>query len=251
MARYLRGITCRSGLLAIALILVGASMAWGAITGSISGVVTDPSGAIVPGVTVVATSIATNVQHTTVTDSQGFYSFPALNVDIYNIAISHPGYRNFLEANAKVDTNSAIQLDVQLQLGGVENTVTVQGSALQIETQSTQMGEVIEGSKIVSMPLNGRSYIDLLALQPGVSPYTGNSTTGGVGTQSINGGRPESNSFMINGADAEQLISNGAAVIPNLDSIAEFRIITNNYNPEYGNFSGGQIRNQSVSRRRF
>jgi len=241
MARYLRGITCRSGLLAIALILVGASIAWGAITGSISGVVTDPSGAIVPGVTVVATSISTNVQHTTITDSQGFYSFPALNVDIYNIAISHPGYRNFLEANAKVDTNSAIQLDVQLQLGGVENTVTVQGSALQIETQSTQMGEVIEGSKIVSMPLNGRSYIDLLALQPGVSPYTGNSTTGGVGTQSINGGRPESNAFMINGADAEQLISNGAAVIPNLDSIAEFRIITNNYNPEYGNFSGGQI----------
>ena len=241
MASYLHPYTLRRTLLTIAAILVAGSTAWGAVTGSIAGVVTDPSGAVLPGVTVVATSISTNVQHASATDSQGFYSFPALNVDLYNITISQPGYRTFLAEKVKVDTSSAIRLDVQLQLGAVKNTVTVEGNTLDVETQSTQMGDVIEDATIAAMPLNGRSYIELLALQPGVSPYTGDSTTGGVGTQSIDGGRPESNAFMVNGADAEELISNGATVIPNLDAIAEFRIITNNYNAEYGNFSGGQV----------
>ena len=121
------------------------------------------------------------------------------------------------------------------------------------------MGEVIQGTKMTSVPLNGRSFIDLLALQPGVSPYqcttsNCNDTTSGVGvdpttvsgdqtngTQSVNGGRLGSNGFMVNGADAQEGVHNGAAIIPNLDSISEFRIITNNFNAEYGNFSGGQI----------
>ena len=114
-------------------------------------------------------------------------------------------------------------------------------------------------SKMTSVPLNGRNFIDLLALQPGVSPYqctssNCNDTTQGVGadettvsgdqtngTQSVNGGRMGSNGFMVNGADAQEGVHNGAAIIPNLDSISEFRIITNNFNAEYGNFSGGQI----------
>src|SRR5665213_3580126 len=112
---------------------------------------------------------------------------------------------------------------------------------------------VIEGSKIVEMPLNGRSYLGLLALKPGVSPITGYSSTNGYsaspgvsgdlnpGTEPINGGRPGSNGYMVNGADAEEGVQNVAAIIPNLDSIGQFRIITNNFNAEYGNFSGGQI----------
>ena len=115
------------------------------------------------------------------------------------------------------------------------------------------MGDLIQGSQIVSMPLDGRSYIDLMALQPGVSPYQGTSTDvigiGGSGvsgdltngTQSVNGGRVTANGFMVNGANAEEGVLNGAAIIPNLDSIAQFRIITNDFNAEYGNFSGGQI----------
>ncbi len=116
------------------------------------------------------------------------------------------------------------------------------------------MGEVIEGTKMTSVPLNGRNFIDLLALQPGVSPYQDDDTMSGIGmdpttvsgdqtngTQSVNGGRTGSNGFMVNGADAEEGVHNGAAIIPNLDSISEFRIITNNFNAEYGNFSGGQI----------
>ncbi|HEX4022136.1 MAG TPA: TonB-dependent receptor [Acidobacteriaceae bacterium] len=235
-----------------ALTTFGAVVAWAAITGSISGIVTDPSGAVVPGVTVVATSISTNVQHTTVTDSKGFYSFPALNVDHYNVTASQSGYRNFLQIDVTINTNSALRIDIKLQLGAVSNTVTVKSNTLQVETQSTQMGEVIGEEKIKAIPLDGRSYIDLLKLQPGVVPYQGVSTASGSGygvvsgdqsngTQSISGGRSGSNAFMVNGADAEEGVQNGTALIPNLDSIQEFRILTSNFNAEYGNYGGGQV----------
>jgi hypothetical protein len=118
-----------------------------------------------------------------------------------------------------------------------------------IETQSTQLGEVITGEKMTSVPLNGRSFTDLLQLQPGVSPYKGTAETAGPnvsgdlnpGNQSVNGGREASNGFMVNGGDVNDGLQNGAAIIPNLDSISEFRIITNNFDAEYGNFSGGQV----------
>ena len=234
-------------------VILSASISRADITGSISGVITDPSGAVIPGATVTAIATSTNIQHTALTDSKGFFSFPALNVDHYDVSARQAGFRDFLERNITVDTNSQIRVDIKMQLGNVADTVTVQSDALQVETQSTQMGDLIQGSQIVSMPLDGRSYIDLMALQPGVSPYQGTSTdvigiggsgvSGGLtnGTQSVNGGRVTANGFMVNGADAEEGVLNGAAIIPNLDSIAQFRIITNNFNAEYGNFSGGQI----------
>jgi hypothetical protein len=236
----------------VVVLLFGPTPARADISGSISGIVTDPSGAVIPGVKVAATALSTNVQHTTVTDGKGFYSFPELPVDHYVISISQTGYKKFTEQNIIVNANSAIRVDMQLQIGTVTNTISVMSNALQIQTQSTQMGEVIESDKMTSVPLNGRSFIDLLALQPGVSPYTGNQTTAGVGaytisgdqtngSQSVNGGRVGSNGYMVNGADAEEGVHNGAAMIPNLDSIAEFRIITNNFDAEYGNFSGGQV----------
>jgi hypothetical protein len=222
--------------------LLSTMVAWASITGMISGVISDPAGSVLPGVTVVATNEDTAVQTTSVADGKGFYSFPSLAVGKYDVAVNHPGFRDFVEKGVTIDVNSDIRLDVKLLIGTVNDTIAVQSDALQIETQSTQMGDVIEGSQITAMPLNGRSYLDLLALQPGVNPYQGDSTTGGgEGVQSINGGRPNSNGFMVNGADAEEKLQNGPAIVPNLDSIAEFRIITNNFNAEYGNYSGGQI----------
>lgn len=236
----------------LAIVVCCASIARADINGSISGIVTDPSGAVVPRAKVIATAVSTNVQTTTVTDAKGFYAFPVLSVDQYRISLAQPGFDQFLMSGIIINANSAVRVDIKLTIGKVANTIEVKSDALQVETQSTQMGEVIEGEKMTAVPLNGRSFIDLLALQPGVSPYQGNDDTSGVGastisgdqsngTQSVNGGRVGSNGFMVNGADAEEGVHNGAAMIPNLDSIAEFRIITNNFNAEYGNFSGGQI----------
>src|SRR6201996_1022287 len=254
---HLKGQTAMARFLRLGFLLgalLGTATTWAAITGSISGVVTDPSGAVIPGLTVVATSLTTNVKTTAVSDSKGFYSFTTLNVDVYNVTVSQPGFRDYIQTGVKIDANSALRIDITMQIGTVTNTVSVKSNTLQVETQSTQNGVVIEGQKITSVPLNGRSYIDLLKLQPGVSPYSHSqdSSTSGVGAtqvsgdldngqQSVNGGRTGSNAFMVNGANAEEGVHNGAAMIPNLDSIAQFRIITNNFDAEYGNYSGGQV----------
>ncbi len=152
--------------------------------------------------------------------------------------------------------NSALNIDAALQVGEASDVATVVENQLHVETTSTQMGEIITGAQMTAVPLNGRSYTDLLALQPGVAPVTSitSDTVQDVGasvlspsgdlnpgTISINGQREFANSFIVNGSDVEEDVNMAAAIIPNLDSIAEFRILTNNFDAEYGEFSGGQI----------
>ena len=239
--------------------VIALTLASASITGSISGVVTDKSGAVISGASVVATDTTTGVKTTQKTDAKGFYNLPTLAIGTYDLEISQAGFKTYRQTGLVIDANSALRVDASLQVGSINEKIEISTEAAQVETQSTQMGEVIEGSKMTSVPLNGRNYIDLLALQPGVSPYqctssNCNDTTQGVGadetavsgdqtngTQSVNGGRLGSNGFMVNGADAQEGVHSGAAILPNLDSISEFRIITNNFNAEYGNFSGGQI----------
>jgi hypothetical protein len=239
-------------LFVLAFLFLALAVAWASITGSVSGVVTDKSGAVVSDASVVATDTLTGVKTAVTTDTKGFYNLATLAVGTYDLEISKPGFKTYKKIGFVIDANAAIRTDVILSVGGIDETIVVSSEAARVETQSTQMGEVIEGDKMTSVPLNGRSYIDLLALQPGVSPYQNLDTTSGVGattvsgditngTQSVNGGRLGSNGFMVNGANAEEGVHNGAAMIPNLDSISEFRIITNNFDAEYGNFSGGQI----------
>src|ERR1700678_493027 len=248
-----------NGFAIVAFVILAVAVSLASITGSVSGVVTDKSGAVVPGASVVAIDTQTGIRTTAKTDAKGFYSLPALAVATYDLEITQVGFKTFRKTGLVIDANSALRADAILEIGTISEKMEVSSDVVHVETQSTQMGEVIEGSKITSVPLNGRSFIDLLALQPGVSPYqctsnNCNDTTQGIGadettvsgdqtngTQSVNGGRMGSNGFMVNGADAQEGVHNGAAIIPNLDSISEFRIITNNFNAEYGNFSGGQI----------
>ncbi len=247
------------GFAILAFVIFASAFSSASITGSISGVVTDKSGAVISGASVVAVDTQTGVRTAAKTDAKGFYNLPALAIGNYDLEISQVGFKTFRTTGLVIDANSALRADASLEVGTINEKVEVSSDVVHVETQSTQMGEVIEGAKMTSVPLNGRSFIDLLALQPGVSPYqctssNCNDTTQGVGadettvsgdqtngTQSVNGGRMGSNGFMVNGADAQEGVHNGAAIIPNLDSISEFRIITNNFNAEYGNFSGGQI----------
>jgi hypothetical protein len=134
--------------------------------------------------------------------------------------------------------------------------VSVSDNTLHVETVSTQLGEVISGRQMTAVPLNGRSFTDLLSLQPGVAPETSisSSTVQDVGATildpsgtlnpgnlSVNGQRETSNYFSVNGSDAEEDVNAGTAIIPNLDAIAEFRVVTSNFDAEYGEFSGGQV----------
>jgi hypothetical protein len=241
----------------LALVLAGfmftTVLAWSSINGSISGVVTDPTGAVISGASVVAIETQTGIRTTVTTDAKGFYSLPALAVGTYDLQVGEIGFKSYNKTGLVINANSALRVDAVLPVGTINEKVEVSTDAAHVETESTQMGQVITGKTMTAVPLNGRAFTDLLALQPGVSPYNAVDTgmagvndrpvDGGLnsGNQSVNGQREAANGFMVNGSNVEEGKTNGAAIIPNLDSIAEFRIITNNYDAEYGNYSGGQI----------
>jgi hypothetical protein len=224
--------------------------------GSVSGTVTDASGAAVVKAIVTVKNLDTGISQTASTDAKGFYSFPSLAVGRYDLEVSSAAFRPYRRTDITVDANSALTIDAALTVGEKTDAVTVIENQLHVETTSTQNGQVITATQMTTVPLNGRSYTDLLTLQPGVAPATSitSDTVQDVGasvlspsgdlnpgTISMNGQREFANSFIVNGSDVEEDVNMGAAVIPNLDSIAEFRILTNNFDAEYGEFSGGQI----------
>ena len=223
---------------------------------TLSGTVVDPSGAVVPGVAVSLRNTETGVQQIATTNSDGFFAFPTLPPGHYELEIRHPGFKPYRHVGLSLDANTALRVDAKLELGPQMETVTISEAAVRVETSSTQMGEAVTGSKIASVPLNGRSFTDLLALQAGVVPITSQqpnsvimtgvssiSPSGDLnpGNLSVSGQREFANGFSVNGSNVEEDVTMGTAVVPNLDSIAEFRILTNNFDAEYGNYRGGQI----------
>jgi Carboxypeptidase regulatory-like domain/TonB dependent receptor len=233
-----------------------AGSAFGGVSGSIAGTVKDSSGAAIAGASVCLTNANTGARQSTTSDGRGGYTFPVLPVGTYALEVSHPGFKPYRRSEITLDTNSALSIDITMQVGRRDDKVTVSDSAVHLETYSSQVGEVIDSKQMTSVPLNGRSYTDLLSLQAGVAPATSITTntvqdvgasalspSGDLnpGTISINGQREFANAFIVNGSDAEEDVNMGTAIIPNLDSIAQFRILTSNFDAEYGEFSGGQI----------
>jgi hypothetical protein len=222
------------------LLLLSCTPGWSAVGGQISGTVSDATGAVIPGVEISVTNTATGVVQHGKSDGQGLYSFRDLPVGLYDLEIHKEGFRDFKKLGIRVDVNAIVDTPVTLELGATSQEISVNANSVQVDTSSTQMGEVISDEKMTTVPLNGRSYLDLLALQPGVSPTSSGEFSGG-GTLSVNGGRESANAFMINGGLVEEGNQNSAGIVPNLDSIAEFRILTNNFDAEYGEFSGSQV----------
>jgi hypothetical protein len=230
--------------------------AWAGVGGSISGTIQDPAGASIAAAQVTLVNASTNVRQSTMADSRGVYAFPVLPVGSYVLEVVHSGFKPYRRTGITLDTNASLLLDIVLQIGERTDTVTVSDSAVHIDTYSSQMGEVINGRQMTALPLNGRSYTDLLSLQAGVAPASSINVntvqdvgasalapSGNLnpGTVSINGQREFANAFIVNGSDSEEDVNMGTAIVPNLDSIAEFRILTSNFDAEYGEFSGGQI----------
>src|SRR6202142_627052 len=243
-------------LLLFVALLVLASAARARVGGRISGTVKDATGAVILKATVSITNAETGVRQLLTTDDNGAFSFLDVQVGRYDLQATADGFRPYQRTGIIVDANSALKIDAVLEVGARSDAVTVLDNQLHVDTTSTQIGEVITSTQMTTVPLNGRSFTDLLALQPGVAPVTSitSDTVQDVGasvlspsgdlnpgTISINGQREFANAFIVNGSDVEEDVNMGAAVIPNLDSIAEFRILTSNFDAEYGEFSGGQI----------
>jgi Carboxypeptidase regulatory-like domain len=256
--RFLRFVAF--GLMCLLLLAGLGRVAGGATTAGISGVVTDQTGAAVVGATVEARAVDTGISEKQQTNSDGFYSFLNLAPGTYVIEVQMAGFVTFRETGVLIDVNSAKILNVKLSVGQVSEKVEVSSDVVQLDTASTQGGEVISGDTMTAVPLVTRSYTDLLSLQPGVASVS-SGLAGGQGGQfsatgftftkvsgdsnagdvSVNGQRESANGFMLNGASVQEPAFSTAAIIPNLDSIAEFRIITNNFDAEYGTYAGGQI----------
>ena len=217
------------------------------VTGSVLGVVRDPSQAVVKGARIRITNTQTNLSHEEVTADDGSYRFLALPVGTYQLSAVIAGFQQYNATNIVLQVNDQLRLDISLKVGSINEQVTIAADAAQVETENTQLGDVIDSKKMLALPLNGRSYLDLLGLQAGVAPTTAG-TIGGdrpvsgyisnAGNVSVNGQRETANAFLVNGGDVSEGRNLGAGLVPNLDSVEEFRLITNSFDAEYGKFSG-------------
>jgi hypothetical protein len=225
--------------------------------GSIAGTIKDPSGAVIEAATATVTNRALRTQVTATSDGRGFYSFPNLPVGHYDLTISHDGFEPLTRADLVIDVNGQLRVDATLEVAAQLETVTVSADAVHVEIVSTQMGEVVSAAKMTTLSLNGRSYTDLLAIQPGVVPMTTTQAdsivmagvTGPVapsgqlnpGNISISGQRESANGFLVNGSDVQERMNGGTSIVPNLDSIDQFRVLTSNFDAQYGNYNGGVV----------
>ena len=232
----------------LVLFLAAAAPLFAKTTGAISGTARDPQGAVVPNTTVLLRNVQTGITQTANTDDAGFYSFPAVEVGTYEVTFQKPGFAELKVNNLVIDVDTSRQVDADLKVGGNQEKVTVNSTAAHVDTETNQIGEVIGQKEMTDLPLNGRAFTDLLALQPGVVPIS-TSQYGDLlpanylnnGLLSMGGARDVNSGFMVNGANVVEGFGAGTTVVPNLDSIGEFRIITSNAGAEYGNYAGGQV----------
>jgi Carboxypeptidase regulatory-like domain len=230
------------------IVLLGTVQLWADVTGSITGYVRDKSGAVLPNATVTVIQTATGYSRSVTSDASGQYSILALPPGRYRMTVSVPSFQQGVVENIDLNVNDALHFDFDLQVGSVSESVSVDANALQVQTVATSTGTTIESPQILAMPLNGRSYIDLLTLQAGVAPvntngnYNDRGPASGLYTSSGNvstDGQPEyANAFLVNGAEVNETRNMGAGLIPNADSVAEFRLLTNSFSAEYGKFTG-------------
>src|SRR5579863_8792441 len=224
--------------------LFGCASAWGQTTGEIRGTVNDPSGAVVPGATVIVTLTGTDTTRSVTSDKNGAFDIPELAVGSYDVSADAQGFKKFVAKNVIVSIGHVNFITVTLQLGAGNQTVTVEANAVQVETTSTQLGGVMTDTSIRELPLNQRNAYALLQLQPGVQSQLGADLFAGSdnpGVVSVNCGRGRANNYMVNGGDGNDIFVNAPAIQPSPDAIEEFRVLTNTFDAEYGRNSGSVV----------
>src|SRR5580698_1190174 len=226
-------------LLSITLLLVPARSSAQDATGRIAGTISDPSGAVIPGVNVTVTNTATQVSRRANTNQDGYYQVLALPIGNYKVTAEHQGFRTVLSNEYKLLINQALRVDIKMEVGAASQTVEVGAEAAPVETVTATLGQSVTGRVLTNMPLNGRDTLDLGLLQPGVTES--NDDNGGAGNYSIAGGRTDSITYLLDGGLNNDLLDNSNLLDPNPDAIAEFRLLTSNYTAEYGRNGGGII----------
>ncbi|MHB8485882.1 MAG: outer membrane beta-barrel protein [Candidatus Acidiferrales bacterium] len=201
---------------------------------TIRGQVVDQTKASIPGAQVTATNTGTNETRTVTTQSDGSFEFLSLPIGTYNVSVTKDGFQTYQATGIVLVINQIYVINPTLQVGSASQTVTVEAAKTQVETTSMQLGTTVEAKTIVDMPLNGRNWVQLQQMQPGVVA----SSDRFASNYATNGSQSQQNSYLINGTDSNDLPLNTPLILPSPDAIQEFRMITNTINPEYGRNSG-------------
>jgi hypothetical protein len=215
-------------------------------TGRVVGRVSDPAGAVLANVKVSLVNEGTSVTRDARTNESGDYDFVEVPVGTYRLEFDLSGFKKNVRRGVSLDINQVVTLNMTMQVGAAQEIVDVTSEAPLVETTSTQLGAVVGDRAISELPLNARDTYQFLQLQPGVMSTvgTGNQIVYGSdksGSVSVNGGRGRSNNFSVNGGDANDQFVNLPTVQPSPDSIAEFRVLTNTFDAEYGRNSGSVV----------
>ncbi len=216
------------------------------VTAAINGVVTDPSGAAVAGAKVTAKDLDRGITYPTTTGTDGAYNLPRLHVGNYELRVENPGFQTAVQSPIVLQLNQVAKINFQLQVGNVNQTVEVTTTAPILQTETTQLGTVLDARTNVALPLATRNYNQLTLLAPGSvttdpSEFTGPQSTFSSGRPYINGNREEANNYLLDGMDNNQVSENDVGYAPSMDAIQEFNLITQNASAEFGNFMGGTV----------
>jgi len=239
--RNLRDALCRISLAVLSCALLAPSISGQVTSGSIYGTVTDSSGAVIPGVAVSATNVSTTAFKTTKTNASGEYNFPVLDPGDYRVFIQMTGFQSQTQENIRLDSNQNVHVSFALQPGSTEQNVMVEPQTALVDTRESQIGSTVDQRRIEDLPLNGRNAYDLVQTVPGVTNYIPDVPTGSrAGTQLTVNGIFRSTAFYLDGAYNTD-IQLGGNLLPNPDALHELRVLTSNFDAEFGRLPGGVV----------
>ena len=233
--------------LALVVLICGANVTLAQdVTATITGTVTDPSGAAIVGANVTAKSVERGTSFTAVSNDSGIYRISQLPVGNYDLRVEKTGFQTSLYPAFALVLNQVARIDVELKVGQVSQTVEVTGAAPMLKTETTQVDTVIDSATNDALPLATRNYVELTLLAPGAIHPDPSSFNNGDNVNSgarpfINGNREQSNNFILDGMDNNEVSDNLLGYTPSPDSIQEFNMITNNAPAEFGNYMGGIV----------
>src|SRR5450631_34886 len=220
--------------------------------GSLSGTVADKTGSVVAGATVKLTSQATGITREVKTDGSGHYRAPFLAVAIYTIRVESQGFQTTEQKDIRLQVDEQREVDFALNPASVSQTVEVSAEEVAVETTNPSLGQVITSEQVAELPLNGRDFVQLATLTPGTTQETnpGSFFNGGPSSEvsargtyslSVGGSRAQSTDWLLDGNDNNELTAGGIAILPSIDAIEEFKVLTYNYSAEYGTRAGPTV----------